>query len=150
LAPREKSAVLRGPEVWCVPVIALRQTLGQLAEAGADAPRREARTIVLNFARRLDHPDAAARRSVAAALNELTPIIEALWLNQLPEDLHRGAMKALEQESVPETAALLAAFIESFGRIAVSRADWSGFETILDTLERAPRDKEHDHLAALA
>jgi PilZ domain-containing protein len=150
LAPREKSSVLRGPEVWCVPVIALRQTLGQLAEAGADAPRREARNIVLNYARRLDHTDAAARRFVAAGLNELTPIIESLWLNQLPEDLHRGAMKALEQETVPETAALLAAFIESLGRIAVSRADWSGFETILDALERAPRDAEHDHLAALA
>ena len=150
LAPREKSAVLRGPEVWCVPVIALRQTLGQLAEAGADAPRREARNIVLNYARRLDHTDVAARRSVAAGLNELTPIIESLWLNQLPEDLHRGAMKTLKQETVPETAALLAAFIESLGRIAVSRADWSSFETILEALERAPRDAEHDHLAALA
>ena len=40
--------------------------------------------------------------------------------------------------------------IESLGRIAVSRADWSGFETILEALERAPRDAEHDHLAALA
>jgi len=150
LAPREKAAVLRGPEVWCVPVVALRQTLGQLAEAGADAPRREARNIVLNYARRLDHLDPGARRSVAAGLNELTAIIESLWLNQLPEDLHRGAMKALEREAVPETAALLAAFIESLGHIAVSRADWAGFETILDTLERAPRDAEHDHLAALA
>src|SRR5262249_51190539 len=102
------------------------------------------------YARRLDHLDPAARRSVAAGLNELTPVIESLWLNQLPEDLHRGAMKALERESVPETAALLAAFIESLGRIAVSRADWAGFETILDTLERAPRDTEHDPLAALA
>src|SRR5262249_56613805 len=95
------------------------------------------------------HTDAAARRSVAAGLNELTPIIESLWLNQLPEDLHRGAMKALEQETVPETAALLAAFIESLGRISVSRADWSGSQTILDSLERAPRDAEHDHLPPL-
>jgi hypothetical protein len=150
LAPREKSAVLRSPEVWCVPVVALRQTLGQLAEAGADAPRREARNIVLNYVRRLDHEDPGARRAVAAGLNELTPIIESLWLNQLPEDLHRGAMKALEKETVPETAALLAAFIESLGRIAVSRADYAGFETVLDSLERAPRDVEHDHLAALA
>ena len=150
LAPREKSAVLRSPEVWCVPVVALRQTLGQLAEAGADAPRREARNIVLNYSRRIELEDAAARRSVAAGLNELTPIIESLWPNQLPEDLHRSARKALEQETVPETAALLAAFIESLGRIAVSRADYAGFETILDSLERAPRDAAHDHLAALA
>jgi hypothetical protein len=150
LAAREKSAVLRSPEVWCVPVVALRQTLAQLAEAGADAPRREARNIVLNYSRRIEHEDAGARRAVAAGLNELTPIIQSLWPNQLPEDLHRSARKALEQETAPETAALLAAFIESLGRIAVGRADYAGFETILDGLERAPRDAAHDHLAALA
>ena len=150
LPPREKSAVLRGPDVWCVPVAALRQALGQLADAGADAPRREARNIVLNYARRLEIPDAAARRSVAAGLNELASIIESLWPNQLPEDLSRVAMKFLDTESAPETAALLAAFVESLGRIAVNRADFSGFEAILTGLERAPRDKEHDHMAALS
>jgi hypothetical protein len=148
--PREKSAVLRGPEVWCVPVVALRQTLGQLANAGADAPRREARNVVLNYARRLEHLDASARRSVAAGLNELTSIIESLWPNQVPEDLSRGAMKALEGETIPETAALLAAFVESLGRIAINRADYSGFESLLLGLERAPHDREHDHLTALA
>jgi hypothetical protein len=150
LPPREKSAVLRGPDVWCVPVAALRQALGQLADAGADAPRREARNIVLNYSRRLEISDAAARRSVAAGLNELAPIIQSLWPNQLPEDLSRGAMKILDTESAPETAALLAAFVESLGRIAVSRGDYAGFETILTGLERAPRDKEHDHMAALS
>jgi len=50
----------------------------------------------------------------------------------------------------PETAALLAAFVESLGRIAVNRADYSGFESILTGLERAPQDNEHDHMAALA
>ena len=150
LPPREKSAVLRGPDVWCVPVAALRHTLGQLADAGADAPRREARNIVLNYARRIEHADPSARRSVAAGLNELSSIIESLWPNQLPEDLSRGAMKALDSEKSPETAALLAAFVESLGRIAVNRADYSGFETILTGLERAPQDKEHDHMAALA
>ncbi len=150
LPPREKSAVLRGPDVWCVPVAALRHTLGQLAEAGADAPRREARNIVLNYARRIEHADPSARRSVAAGLNELASIIESLWPNQLPEDLSRGAMKALDEEKAPETAALLAAFVESLGRIAVNRADYTGFENILTGLERAPQDKEHGHLAALA
>src|SRR2546427_336403 len=150
LPPREKSAVLRGPDVWCVPVAALRQTLGQLADAGADAPRREARNIVLNYARRLEHTDPSARRSVAAGLNELSSIVESLWPNQLPEDLSRGAMKALDTEPAPETAALLAAFVESLGHIAVNRADYSGFETILSGLERVPQDNEHDHVAALA
>jgi len=32
----------------------------------------------------------------------------------------------------------------------VSRADYSGFETILTGLERVPQDIEHDHMAALA
>jgi hypothetical protein len=150
LPAREKSAVLRGPDVWCVPVVALRQTLEQLAKAGADAPRREARNIVLNYARRFDVQDALAKRSIAAGLNELAPIIESLWPNQLPEDLSRGAMKALEAETLPETAALLAAFVEALGRIAVSRADYAGFESILTGLERVPRDKEHDHMTALS
>jgi len=150
LPPREKSAVMRGPEVWSVPVVALRKTLGQLAETGADAPRREARNILLNYARRVENENASARRAVAAGLNEMTAIIESLWPNQLPEDLSRGTMKALEKETIPETAALLAAFLETLGRIAVVRGDYTGFETILVGLERSPRDKEHDHMSALA
>lgn len=150
LPAREKSAVLRGADVWCVPVVALKQTLGQLADAGADAPRREARNIVLNYLRKLDNPEAGARRSIAAGLNELTTIIESLWPNQLPEELSGTAMKSMEKEATPETAALLAAFIETLGRIAVSRADYGGFETILTSLEMTPRDSEHDYLIALA
>lgn len=150
LPAREKSAVVRGPDVWCVPVAALRQTLGHLVDTGADAPRREARNIVLNYLRRLELSDASARRSVAAGLNELVPILESLWPNQLPEELSRCAMKTLQPETAPETAALLAALVEALGRIAVNRADYSGFEIILTGLERAPRDKEHEHMAALA
>jgi hypothetical protein len=150
LPPREKSGVLRGPDVWCVPIVALRQTLGQLAEAGADAPRREARNILLNYARRIENEDAGARRSVAAGLNELTAIIESLWPHQLPEDLSRGTMKALEKESIPEVAALLAAFLETLGRVAVNRGDYAGFEAILSGLEKTPKDREHDHMSALA
>src|SRR6202023_1140948 len=150
LPPREKSAVMRGPEVWCVPIVALRLTLAQLAEAGADAPRREARSILLNYARRIENEDAGARRSVAAGLNELTAVIESLWPNQVPEDLSSGTQKALERETVPETAALLAAFLEMLGRIAVNRGDYGGLEGILNGLEKAPKDRAHDHMAALA
>ena len=150
LPAREKSAVVRGPDVWCVPVAALKQTLGQLVDTGADAPRREARSIVLNYLRSLELPEASARRLVAAGLNELVPLFESLWPNQFPEELSRSAMKALQVETAPETAALLAALVESLGRIAVTRADYGGFEFILTSLERAPRDKEHDHMTALA
>ncbi len=150
LAPRERSAVLRGPEVWSVPVAAIRETLGHLADAGADAPRREARHIVLNYAQRLEHEDSQARRAVAAGLNELCSIIESLWPNQLPEDLSRGALKALETERNPQAAASLAGFLDSLSRIALMRGDYSGFETILLALELAPADRQHSHLATLA
>jgi len=86
LAPREKSAVLRGPAVWCVPVSAIRTALVQLADAGADAPRREARNILLNYSRRLETPDLTARRTVAGGLKELSSVIESLWPNQLPKN----------------------------------------------------------------
>jgi PilZ domain-containing protein len=150
LPAREKSAVLRGPEVWCMPIVALQQSFAQLISAGADASRREARAILLNYARCIENQDSHARRNVAAGLNELTPVIESLWPNQVPEDLSRSAMKALENESTPQTAALLAAFVETLGAIAVTRGDYAGFENILNGLEKAPRDLAHDHVSALA
>ena len=150
LPPREKSAVLRGQEVWCVPVSALRQALSQLADAGVDAPRREARNILLNYARRLDVLEVTARREIAAGLNELSPIIESLWPNQFPEDLSRGTLQALGKESQPETAALLAAFLETLGRIAVTRGDFAGLESILIGLEKTPREPQFAHMQALA
>jgi PilZ domain len=149
LAPREKSTVLRGSEIWCVPITVIRQTLSQLVEGGAEAPRREARTILLNYARRLEHSDASARRTVAAGLNELTHLLESLWPNQLPEELNKLTMNALAKETQPETSALLAAFLETLGRIAVTRGDFAGFENILFGLERLPRDVEHEHMTAL-
>lgn len=149
LAPREKSFVLRGPDIWCVPIAVIRQTLSQLVETGAEAPRREARTILLNYARRLEHVDPPARRIVAAGLGELTPLLESLWPNQLPEELSKLTLTSLTRENTPETSALLAAFLETLGRIAVSRGDFTGFENILHGLERVPRDAEHEHITAL-
>ena len=95
-------------------------------------------SIVLNYERRIENEDAGARRSVAAGLNELTAVIESLWPNQLPEDLSGGTLKALERETVPETAALLAAFLETLGRIAVNRGDYAGFEGILERAGKIP------------
>lgn len=150
LPPREKSGVLRGPDVWCVPITVLKQSLTQFAATGADAPRREARNILLNYSRRIENAEASIRRVIAAGLNELAPIVESLWPNQVPDDLSRGALKALQKETTPETAALLAAFLESLGRVAVTRGDFLGFEMILETLEKAPHDVAHDHISALA
>lgn len=150
LPPRERSTVLRGTDSWCVPVPALKQTLAQLAEAGADAPRREARNILLNYARRLDVAEPNARRAVAAGCNELTGLIESLWPNQFPEDLQNGTLRALAMETTPEIAALLAAFLESLARIALARADYAGFENILLGLERAPAGPQSEPMEALA
>jgi len=150
LPPREKSLVLRGPDLWSVPVLALRQTLGNLADAGADAPRREARHIVLNYARRLEHEDPRARQAVATGLNEFRPIIESLWPNQLPEDLSQGALAALQNEREPHTASALATFIESLGHLAVVRGDYGGFEAIILALEQPSRDFDNANLSALA
>ncbi|HKF24387.1 MAG TPA: hypothetical protein VKB24_00385, partial [Candidatus Acidoferrum sp.] len=126
LPPREKSQTLRGLEVWCVPVSAIRSALSQLAESGADAPRREARNILLNYTRRLEAEDPAVRRSVAVGLSELSGVVESLWPNQLPEELSRCALKTLERETAPDTAALLSAFLEMLGRVAVTRGDFAG------------------------
>ena len=150
LPPREKSMVLRGPDLWSVPVLALRQTLGNLADAGADAPRREARHIVLNFARRLEHEDPRARQAVATGLNEFLPIIESLWPNQLPEDLGKVALKALQIEREPQTASALATFIESLSHIAVVRGDYGSFEAMLLALERPSGDSDQANLSVLA
>jgi PilZ domain len=150
LPPREKSLVLRGPDLWSVPVVALRQTLGNLADAGADAPRREARHIVLNYARRLEHEDPRARQAVAAGLNELSSIIESLWPNQLPEDLSKVALAALQIERQPQISAALATFIESLSHIAVVRGDYDGFESILLALEQSSGDFDQANLSTLA
>jgi len=150
LPPREKSQTLRGPDVWCVPVPAIRAALSQLADAGADAPRREARNILLNYTRRLEMPEANARRSVAVGLSELSAVVESLWPNQLPEELSRCALKTLEQETAPDTAAMLSAFLEMLGRVAVTRGDFAGLENILIGLERVPCEPRFEHMHALA
>ena len=77
------------------------------------------------------------------------PLLESLWPNQLPEELSRGTMSALAKETLPETSALLASFLETLGRIASTRGDFAGFENILLSLERVPRDAEHEHMTAL-
>jgi PilZ domain-containing protein len=150
LPPREKSQTLRGPDVWCVPVLAIRAALSQLAESGADAPRREARNILLNYTRRLEVPEPAVRRSVAVGLSEISAVVESLWPNQLPEELSRCALITLEQETAADTAALLSAFLEMLGRVAVTRGDFAGLENILLGLEKVPREPRFEHMHALA
>jgi hypothetical protein len=86
---------------------------------------------------------------VASGLNEFLPIIESLWPNQLPEDLSRAALAALQIEREPQTAAALATFIESLSHIAVVRGDYDGFEAMLLALEQSSNDFDHANLSVL-
>src|SRR6266851_898940 len=150
LPPREKSSVLRSGEVWCVPVVSLRPALENLSDAGTDASRREARLVLLNYARCLENESSAVRHQVAAGLSELQALAERLWPNQLPEELGQGILRALGKERQPEAAALLAALTEHLARLAVARSDFAAFENILLTLEQSAQKTEKEHLAALA
>lgn len=150
LPPREKSSVLRSSEVWCVPVASLRPALENLCDAGTDASRREARLVLLNYAHCLQSESYTVRHQVAAGLEELQPLAEKLWPNQLPEEFGRGILRALGKERHPEVAALLAALTEHLARLAIARFDFVAFENILVTLEQAAQETEMEHLAALA
>ena len=153
LPAREKARVLRGPEAWCVPVRSLRQYVEQLADnapggAGGASPR-EARLVLLNYGRSLESEEGRVRRSVAAGLAELYPLLERVWPHQLPEELIRGVVRALVAETSPGTAGLLVAVTENLARFCVGKGHYAGFERILDDLEQAPRGAEHAHLATL-
>ncbi len=150
----EIAVVLLSHNAWCVPAPALRRYLEHLAsrdrEEAAGASPREARGVLLNYARCLDSEESKARRAVAAGLAELHLLLERLWPHQLPEELSRGVVRALTRESSPGIAGLLAAVIENLVRLALAKGDYAEFERILEGLERAPRDPEHAHLAELA
>lgn len=150
LPAREKSVVLRSRDAWCAPVAALRRFLQHLADAGPEASGRQARLVMLNYARCLESEEAKARRAVAIGLSELHPLLEVLWPNQWPEELSRSVLRAVAIETSPGVAGLLAAVTENLARVAVARADFAELERILEALECAPRDSDHAHLAALA
>jgi len=65
-----------------------------LADAGADAPRREARNIVLNM-RAASNMRMLRQGAPRRGLNELGPLSNPSG-RSVPEDLSRGAMKALD------------------------------------------------------
>jgi hypothetical protein len=154
LPPREKSAALRGPEAWCVPLSVLRRYVDQLLSAGRSsqggAPIRESRILISNYGRALESEESRARRTSANGLVELLPVIENLWLEESPVELDRAAVRALIAEVSPGIAAMLAALVENLARLAAARNDFAEFERILKALEDTPRDDEHAHLNALA
>lgn len=154
LPARDKATVLRGPYAWCVPVGVVRRYLDQILSASrsshGDAPTRESRIVVVNYARGVEAEESRPRRITASGLVELVGLIHKLWQEESPVELDRMAVRALVAEVSPGIAGILAALVENLARLAVVRGDFVEFERILSAVESAPRDSEHAHLTALA
>jgi hypothetical protein len=153
LPGREKSALLRGPDAWCMPVPVLRKYLEQLLNAtrgsSGDAPVRESRILLGSYSRALESEKDRARRTAANGLIELLPLIAQLWNGESPVELDRTTVRALLAEVSPGIAGVLTSLMENLANLATRRGDFKEFEHILATIEEAPRDAEHSHLAAL-
>jgi hypothetical protein len=154
LPPREKSAVLRGPDAWRVPLAVLRryieQLLGGSRNGHGNAQLCESRILISNFGRALESEESRARRAAANGLVELLPLIEQLWPDESPLELCRSAVRSLLAEVSPGIAGVLTGLVENLARISITRNDFAQFERILAAIEDSPRDAEHSHLTALA
>ncbi len=150
---RAKAAILRGADAWCMPVSALRhyleQVLGPEREKRGDAPLRESRIVLLNYARALAAEEPRPRRIVAGALIEMRSSIERLWKHEGASELDRIALRALAAETSPGISILLVNLIEDLAQVALRPGDFAEFERILAALEAMPHDAEHVHVSAL-
>jgi hypothetical protein len=149
LPAAERERVLRGRDAWCAPVAALRRTLEHLADTDPDGYPREARLLLLRYGGCLDSEDGKVRRAVAAGLAELDPLLRRLWPRELPAGLIQDVTAAVKKERSPGIAALLVTVTEKLARFALTIGDYEGYERILESLERAPRDEAHAHVTAL-
>lgn len=150
---REKAGWLRSPVAWCVPASVVALYLEPLATAAgtknAEAAGREARTVLLAYAKCLESSENKTRRIVAAGLAELAPQIEQLWPHPSAVEFGRGIVLALVRENSAGVAGLLSAVTENLARLALKVQAHIEFEVLLETLESAPRDDEHAHIATL-
>ncbi len=142
LPAADKSHALTGREAWCVPVPTLRAYLEQLATAGGE---RQARFLLLNYARGLEAEQSPVRLATAAGLSEMHELVSALWpaASGAPRELERTILRALPGEPAPEVAGVLAGVLDRLARLAVERRDFAELEYILDTLDKAPRNGGH-------
>jgi hypothetical protein len=145
--------ILRSGDAWCVPPPVIARFLEPLAVAAekkkSDASAREGRAIVMAYARCLESEENKARRSVAAGLAEIAPQIERWWPHPSVADFGRGIVQALLVETSPGIAGLLSAVVEKLAKASLVKREYAEFERILETLETAPRDDEHAHIATL-
>jgi PilZ domain len=154
LPAREKASVLASRDAWCIPVPVLRRYIEPLIAAaerkGAEASGREARRALADFASCVESEEEKGRRAAAAGLIELADLLERLWPHPRFGELRRKVVDALLREPSPGIAGLLAAATETLARLALQRGMYAEFEHILDGLAQAPRDGEHEPIAALA
>ena len=150
---RVKAHTLRSGDAWCVPTSVVARFLEPLASAAekkkSDAAARAGRAVLVAYARCLDSEENKARRAVATGLAEITPQLERLWPHSSISDFGRGIVQALLLETSPGIAGLLSAVVERLARAALLKREYAEFERILETLESAPRDDEHAHIATL-
>lgn len=142
LPAADKSHALTGREAWCVPVPTLRAYLEQLATAGGE---RQARFLLLNYARGLEAEPSPVRLATATGLSEMHELIAALWpaASGAPRELERTILRALPGEPAPEVGSVLGGVLDRLARQCVERRDFAELEYILETLERAPRNGSH-------
>ncbi len=154
LPAREIARALASGDAWCVPVSLLRRHLEPLIVASekknAQAAGREARRALSNFVRCLESEEERARRTVAAALVELSDLLDRLWPHPQLQELAPTVVKALVRETSPGIAGLLVAATENLARLGLARRGYAEVECILEDLDKAPRDADHAHIAALA
>jgi hypothetical protein len=151
---REKSALLRGPDAWCVPVPVVVRHLERLLDAGrsshGDAPVRESRILLLSYARAMEADQPRARRAAAGGLAEMLPLIANLWSDTSPVELNRVAVRSLIAEESSSIAGMSIPLVEQLAGQAVIRRDFAEFERILSAIESAPRDTDPSNLSELS
>jgi PilZ domain-containing protein len=153
LPARVTGKILRSGDAWCVPPPVVTRFLEPLTAAAekkkSDAAAREGRAVLMSYTRCLESEENKARRAVAAGLSEIAPQLERLWPHASMADFGRGVVQALLVETSPGIAGLLSAVVEKLARAALVKHEYGEFEKILETLESAPRDDEHAHIATL-
>jgi len=153
LPARERTRILSGSDAWCLPVPVLRGYLdGLIAVAEgkrAEAPRREARRALADFARCLESEEEKARRAVTSGLLEMRDVLERIWPCPQLSDLGRRVVAALHHEVSPGIANLLEQLTESLARLALARGECGEVESILQEVDQAPAESDDVRLAAL-
>jgi hypothetical protein len=150
---RDRARVIHSSDAWCLPVAMLDRYLEPLVVAvtrkKSEAAGREARKVLMNYARCLASEEGKARWAAAAGLSELMPLIARLWPQPELASLGPDVVQALINETSPGIAGVLTAVVENLARMALAKREFGSFEQLLDALESTPHDDQHAHIPML-